>query len=86
MPTVPGGLPFADLACRWHALAQRRLAHYDELYRSGRWRHYYPTHEQFAAHLLEAIRAAAIWAELADRRPAVTRPPASTERDLRSAA
>ena len=70
MPAVHDGQQFEDMARRWHALAERRLAHYDELYRSGRWRHYYASQEQFAARMLDVIRATKIWAGLAAKRPA----------------
>ena len=70
MPAVHGGQLFDDMARRWHALAERRLAHYDELYRSGRWRHYYASQEQFAFRMLDVIRATKIWAGLAAQRPA----------------
>jgi uncharacterized repeat protein (TIGR03809 family) len=86
MPTDPAK-PFADLALRWHALAERRLDYYTELYRSGRWQHYYATQQEFAARVLEVIRTVKIWAELAGRRPAARVQAASTDRkDLRSAA
>jgi len=86
MPTVHGN-PFADLAHRWHALAERRLDYYEKLYRSGRWRLYYATRQAFATRVLDAIRTAKIWAELAGRAPAAGVSPASIDReDLRSAA
>lgn len=69
MPAVQGGQLFDDITRRWHALAERRLAHYEELYRSGRWRHYFRTQENFAQHMLDVIRVAKIWAELAGQQP-----------------
>jgi hypothetical protein len=56
------------------ALAERRLLHMSELYRSGRWAHYYATQRQFAAHMLDAIRVAKIWAKLASVRHLEPRP------------
>jgi hypothetical protein len=86
MPTDPAK-PFADLARRWHALAERGLDYYAELYRSGRWRLYYATRQEFAARVLDVIRTAKIWAELAGQQPAARVPPASADREvLRSAA
>jgi uncharacterized repeat protein (TIGR03809 family) len=64
MPPVPGSPPFDTIARRWHALAQRRLDYFPELYRSGRWRHYY-TEERLAERILDVIRAVKLWAELA---------------------
>jgi hypothetical protein len=84
---ISGGKSFADLARRWHGLATRRLAYYDELYRSGRWRHYYVNQHDFALRMLDVVRAAKIWAELAGKSPAAKPAPASKPSDkLRSAA
>lgn len=70
MPHIAGGPRFDLIARKWHALAQRRLLYYSELYRSGRWTHYYPSREQFAARMLDVIRAANAWARLAGAQPA----------------
>ncbi len=79
MSATQSAAPFDDLSQRWHALAERRLAHFTELHRSGRWRLYYPTEQQFAARMLEVIRAAKVWSELAGcRLPPVAAPKAST--------
>jgi len=66
MPVVQGGRRLDKIAIKWHDLAERRLAYFTELYRSGRWRHYY-TQERFALRMLDVIRAAKAWRELADR-------------------
>lgn len=82
MPHDAGGAHFDLIARKWHALAQRRLRDYSELYRSGRWTHYYPSREAFAARMLDVIKAAQRWAKLAGAKP-----PAETEMDdLRPAA
>ena len=89
MPVARGGYyPFDDLSRRWHALAERRLVAFTEMYRSGRWRHYYPTEQQFAMRMLEVIQAAKIWAELAGRaRVKAAEPASAAEREgLRTAA
>ena len=79
MPAPQGNPRFNDLSRRWHHLADRRLAHFAELYHSGRWRCYYRSEEQFARRMLEVIKAAKIWAELAGREPpTVTVPVAAT--------
>jgi uncharacterized repeat protein (TIGR03809 family) len=59
--------PYGDVARKWRDLAERRRAHFVELYRSGRWKHYY-TEEQFLQRMREVISAADAWAQLA-RRP-----------------
>lgn len=66
MAAVQGGARFDKIAEKWHALAQRRLAHLNELDRSGRWKWYYAD-EHFKLLRREAERAAALWAQLAGR-------------------
>jgi len=67
---------------QWHDLAERRLAYFAELYRSGRWRRYYQQ-EQFAVRMQDVIRAARAWRDLANQ--AKTEQPV-TRKDLRPAA
>jgi uncharacterized repeat protein (TIGR03809 family) len=55
-----------EAALKWRDLAERRRAHFVDLYRSGRWKHYY-TNEEFLDRLREAILNARRWAELAPR-------------------
>jgi uncharacterized repeat protein (TIGR03809 family) len=64
MQAIPGAPDFKKIALKWHDLAERRLDYYTELYRSGRWRHYY-TQERFAIRMLEVIDIAKTWRELA---------------------
>jgi uncharacterized repeat protein (TIGR03809 family) len=52
------------VAQKWRALAERRTAHFLDLYASGRWKHYY-SEEQFLYRMREAIRLAQRWAEIA---------------------
>ena len=42
------------------ALAERRLAYFSELYRSGRWQRYYTT-ESFADQVVDVMRAVTVW-------------------------
>lgn len=51
-------------AQKWRDLAERRRAHFLELYTSGRWKRYY-NEEQFLYRMREAIRVAQRWAEIA---------------------
>jgi uncharacterized repeat protein (TIGR03809 family) len=53
-------------AQKWRVLAERRQAHFVELYRTGRYRHYY-TDEEFMLRMREAIAAVKRWAEIAPR-------------------
>ena len=70
MPQLAGNIRFDLIARKWHALAQRRLLYYSELYRSGRWTHYYASREEFAVRMFDVIRAAKTWAKLAGEQPA----------------
>lgn len=53
-----------EITRRWRDLAEKRRAHFVELYDSGRWKHYY-TEEQLVVRLREAIRLAETWQQLA---------------------
>ena len=55
-----------SVALRWRALAERRRAHFIELYDSGRWKLYF-TEEQFVARMREAVQGSERWAEVAPR-------------------
>ena len=68
MPALQGEPRLDVIARKWHELAERRLAYFTELYRSGRWSHYY-TQELFAERMLDVIRAAKVWADLAGSQP-----------------
>jgi len=41
MSTRLPGHALDEVAQKWRALADRRCAHFFELYYSGRWKHYY---------------------------------------------
>lgn len=86
MQALPSGPRFNEIAQKWHDLAQRRLDYYTELYRSGRWKHYY-TQERFAVRMLDVIGAAKKWRDLAGL-PKPERPAKPDRRDdnLRPAA
>jgi uncharacterized repeat protein (TIGR03809 family) len=66
MPPLQGGSTFDGIARKWCDLAQRRLDYFIELYRSGRWAHYY-SEADFSARMRDVIAAAKIWAALAQR-------------------
>ena len=88
MPAVQGAPRFDVIARQWHALAERRLAYFTELYRSGRWKHYY-TREHFASRMLDVIKATKVWGDLAGQacgKPPCGEQPAARNDDLRSAA
>lgn len=81
MPAKPGPAYLDKASRQWLTLAERRLGYYTELYRSGRWQHYY-TKERFAALMLDVIRAVKTWKKLAAWAP----PSAADKNDLRPAA
>jgi uncharacterized repeat protein (TIGR03809 family) len=83
MPTKQGRARLDHVTRQWHDLAERRLVYFAELYRSGRWRRYYQQ-EQFALRMLDVIRAARAWRDLANQ--AKTERPATRKQDLRPAA
>ena len=57
-------------ARKWHALAERRCKHLNELYENGAWKRYF-TEETLHAQMREASREAERWgAMLPDRVPA----------------
>jgi uncharacterized repeat protein (TIGR03809 family) len=64
MPATLGVPGFDELSRQWLTLAERRLAYFSELYRSGRWQRYY-TAEDFAEQVVDVMKAVTIWRELA---------------------
>ncbi len=80
MQGPPGSPQLQEIAHRWHDLAEQRLAYFTELYRSGRWKHYY-TQEAFAARMLDVIEAAKKWRQLAGR-PETALPREAPRHDL----
>jgi uncharacterized repeat protein (TIGR03809 family) len=56
------------VAQKWRALAERRRAHFVELYHTGRWKRYY-SEEQFLLKMREAIKATDRWAQIAPTPP-----------------
>ncbi len=78
-------LKWERIGLRWRDLAERRHAHYLDLYKSGRWKHYY-TEEEFRAELSTAIGLAQRWAMIAprpeERAPAVIEPLTKAEQPI----
>jgi uncharacterized repeat protein (TIGR03809 family) len=81
MPAMQGRTRLDEISRKWLALAERRLAHFIALYRSGRWQRYY-VKERFALHVRDAIRAVIVWKRLAGPASA----PAADKNDLHPAA
>jgi uncharacterized repeat protein (TIGR03809 family) len=53
----------SDVTKGWQALADKRLAHLNELFETGRWRRYY-TKAAFLENLIEAKSAVETWSIL----------------------
>lgn len=66
MPHRPFPHALDEPARKWRALAERRRAHFVELYQTGRWRHYYSP-DEFLKQLRGAVAIADRWAQLAPR-------------------
>ncbi len=66
MPRDPGAFDYDGTARKWLALANRQLVYLNQLYRSGRWTRYYTSSDQFAVQMQQAIKAAQVWARLAE--------------------
>jgi uncharacterized repeat protein (TIGR03809 family) len=73
------------LARKWHALAERRCRHLNDLYESGDWKRYF-TEEVLYAHMREAAREAERWgAMLDDTATAATDSPGASATSPRAA-
>src|ERR1039457_2289 len=68
MPALPGAPRLDEISRKWLALAERRLAYFAELYRSGRWQRYY-TRERFTVLMRDVIGAVKTWKRLGPHEP-----------------
>jgi uncharacterized repeat protein (TIGR03809 family) len=66
MSAPPSAHALDAVAQKWRALAERRLAHFVELYDSGRWKRYF-TEAQFVHRMRQAVQQSQRWAEVAPR-------------------
>jgi uncharacterized repeat protein (TIGR03809 family) len=55
--------PYDSIARKWLHLAERRKAHFIDLYDSGRWKHYYSESEMIAE-VRAAVLACDDWAKI----------------------
>jgi uncharacterized repeat protein (TIGR03809 family) len=60
------------VACKWRDLAERRRAHLFEMYRSGRWKHYYRTEDEFFTRMHQAMRDVEAWSDIVPPPPQET--------------
>ena len=61
---LPAARNWERIALKWRNIAEQRRDHHLDLYRSGRWRHYY-TDEEFLVEMRQAIAIADRWAVIA---------------------
>jgi hypothetical protein len=54
---------------KWHDLAEKRRAHFIDLYESGRWKHYYGERE-FVVLMRDTVQLADHWSQLVQPRQA----------------
>jgi uncharacterized repeat protein (TIGR03809 family) len=57
-----------EIVHKWLALAERRRAHFVELYDSGRWKRYY-SESDFVAQMRDTVALADTWARLSGSPP-----------------
>jgi hypothetical protein len=67
--------PHDNIARRWLALAERRMAHFIDLRDSGRWQNYYTQQAEINEVVSEAIRARDEWARIAGVSPTASAAP-----------
>ncbi len=79
MLPLPGAPGLDELSRKWLRLSERRLAYYAELYRSGRWQHYY-SKDEIGARLRDLMEVLKVWRKLPGE------PPRDDKSDLRPAA
>jgi uncharacterized repeat protein (TIGR03809 family) len=75
---LPAARNWERIALKWRDIAEQRRDHHLDLYKSGRWQHYY-TDEEFLVEMCQAVAIADRWAKIAPR-PAEREAPAATER------
>ena len=66
MSERPASRQFDQVAQKWRDLAERRRVYFVELYRSGRWKHYYDE-QQFLLQMRTVAQSAETWVLIAPR-------------------
>ena len=69
MPAGTNAPRLEKVTRKWLDLAERRLAYYEELYRTGRWALYFPTQELFAVRMLDVIKTVKTFRRVVQRVP-----------------
>ena len=63
---LPAARNWERIALKWRNIAEQRRDHHLDLYKSGRWKHYY-TDEEFLVEMRQAVAIADRWAMIAPR-------------------
>jgi uncharacterized repeat protein (TIGR03809 family) len=63
---LPAARNWERIALKWRNIAEQRRDHHLDLYKSGRWKHYY-TDEEFLVEMCQAVAIADRWAKIAPR-------------------
>ena len=74
---LPAARNWESVALKWRNIAEQRRDHHLDLYKSGRWKHYY-TDEEFLVEMRQAVAIADRWAMIAPR-PGEREAPAAIE-------
>ena len=61
---LPAARNWERIALRWRNIAEQRCDHHLDLYKSGRWKHYY-TDKEFLIEMRQAVAIADRWAVIA---------------------
>src|SRR3954471_17025654 len=63
---LPAARNWERIALKWRNIAEERRDHHLDLYKSGRWKHYY-TDEEFLVEMRQAVAIVDRWAMIAPR-------------------
>ena len=77
---LPAARNWEYIALKWRNIAERRRNHYLDLYKSGRWKHYY-TDDEFLIEMRQAVAISDRWAVIAPR-PGEFEMPAAIEQPV----
>lgn len=77
---LPAARKWECIALKWRNIAEQRRDHHLDLYKSGRWKHYY-TDEEFLIEMRQAVVIADRWALIAPR-PGEPEIPAAIEQPV----
>jgi uncharacterized repeat protein (TIGR03809 family) len=61
---LPAARNWERIALKWRNIAEQRRDHHLDLYRSGRWKHYY-SNDEFLIEMRQAVAIADRWAVIA---------------------